>query len=239
MRALSRGSDDSAADPLGGRGQYRGLHGRKRRGDRRQPRPARHAQTHELIAVILLSLVAVLTAWCGFESNKWGGDSSVAFSEASAARIEAADYESQARDARGFDLAVYTQWVVPARTARPTLAEYIQERFSPELAVAFDAWQADGSRSAARSRWRSTCRRARRRRRTPRTGRTHAGQGAGLQREGRQLLAHDRDVRPRAVPGRDRPARRSRCWRRGSCSGSPARSHSSGSIVLFTFPVRV
>ena len=54
---------------------------------------ARHTQTHELIAVILLSLVAVLTAWCGFESNKWGGDSSVAFSEASAARIEAADYD--------------------------------------------------------------------------------------------------------------------------------------------------
>lgn len=108
-------------------------------------RPSRdHTAAHELVAVILLSLVAVLTAWCGFESAKWGGDSSVAFSEASGARIEASDYESQARDARSVDLAVYTQWVLAGANDDPTLAAYIEERFSPEFAVAFDAWKADG-----------------------------------------------------------------------------------------------
>ena len=106
--------------------------------------PSRYSETHELIAVILLSLVAVLTAWCGFESNKWGGDSSVAFSEASAARIEAADYDSQARDARGFDLAVYSQWVVAEANGETDLADYIEARFSGEFAEAFDAWMADG-----------------------------------------------------------------------------------------------
>ena len=103
-------------------------------------RPARtHSEAHELVAVILLSLVAVLTAWCGFQSTKWGGDSSVAFSEASAARIGASDYESEARDARMTDIAVYTQWVIAGADEDPRLADYIQERFSPELAVAFDA----------------------------------------------------------------------------------------------------
>ena len=101
------------------------------------------------VAVILLSLVAVLTAWCGFESAKWGGDSSVAFSEASAARIEAADFDSQARDARGFDLAVYSQWVVARGDGGDiALADYIEARFSPEFAVAFDAWMADGQRES-------------------------------------------------------------------------------------------
>jgi hypothetical protein len=109
------------------------------------PPPARHhSATHELVAVILLSLVAVLTAWCGFQSTKWGGDSSVAFSEASSARIEASDYESQARDARMIDISVYTQWVIAGADDDPSLAEYIRARFSPELTVAFDAWQADG-----------------------------------------------------------------------------------------------
>jgi len=106
--------------------------------------PNRYSETHELVAVILLSLVAVLTAWCGFESNKWGGDSSVAFSEASAARIQAADYDSEARDARGFDLAVYSQWVLAEANGETELADYIEARFSPEFAVAFDAWMADG-----------------------------------------------------------------------------------------------
>lgn len=106
--------------------------------------PGHHSETHELVAVILLSLVAVLTAWCGFESAKWGGDSSVAFSEASAARIEASDFESQARDARSVDLAVYTQWVLAGANDEPALAEYIEDRFSPEFTIAFDAWEADG-----------------------------------------------------------------------------------------------
>ena len=112
--------------------------------DESAPASQRHSEAHELVAVILLSLVAVLTAWCGFESAKWGGDSSVAFSEASAARIEASDFESQARDARSVDLAVYTQWVIAGANRDAQLADYIEERFSPEFAVAFDAWEADG-----------------------------------------------------------------------------------------------
>ena len=101
-------------------------------------------ETHEFIAVILLSLVAVLTAWCGFQASKWGGDSSVAFSEASAARIEASSFESEARDARGLDLAVYAQWVEAEVTGDQALADYIEARFSPEFDDAFSAWEADG-----------------------------------------------------------------------------------------------
>jgi len=112
--------------------------------DESAPASQRHSEAHELVAVIPLSLVAVLTAWCGFESAKWGGDSSVAFSEASAARIEASDFESQARDARSVDLAVYTQWVLAGANQNAQLADYIEQRFSPEFAVAFDAWEADG-----------------------------------------------------------------------------------------------
>jgi hypothetical protein len=104
----------------------------------------RTSEAHELIAVILLSLVAVLTAWCGFETSKWNGDSSVAFSEASADRIEAVDDESRARDARALDLAVYAQWVVATAGQDQTLADYIEQRFSPQFAAAFDAWDAGG-----------------------------------------------------------------------------------------------
>src|SRR4051794_39303766 len=105
---------------------------------------SRTSEVHELIAVILLSLVAVLTAWCGFQASKWGGDSSVAFNEASDARIEASNFESQARDARGLDLAVYAQWVVAEAHGDQALADYIEARFTPEFSAAFTAWEADG-----------------------------------------------------------------------------------------------
>ncbi len=120
--------------------------------------------------MILLSLVAVLTAWCGFESAKWGGDSSVAFSEASAARIEASDFESQARDARSVDLAVYTQWVLAGanddassrRLHRGALLAGVRASRSTR-------GRPTGCGSRGRSRWTSTCRPARRRARRPPT----------------------------------------------------------------------
>jgi hypothetical protein len=43
----------------------------------------------ELITILLLSFTAVLTAWAGFEAAKWGGEMSVSFGQASAARLEA------------------------------------------------------------------------------------------------------------------------------------------------------
>src|SRR3954471_18192147 len=101
-----------------------------------RPHPS---QAHELVAVVLVSLLAVLAARCGFQAAKWGGDSSVAFNEASDARIEPSNFESQARDARGLDLAVYAQWVVAEAHGDQGLAEYIKARFTPEFAAAFTA----------------------------------------------------------------------------------------------------
>jgi len=108
-----------------------------------QPRD-RWSRTQEIVAVFLLSITAVLTAWAGFESSKWGGEMSIAFSQASSARVQAASAEAQARSAQQFDLTVYAQWVVATADGDTQLADYIQGRFQPWFTVAFDAWQADG-----------------------------------------------------------------------------------------------
>jgi hypothetical protein len=105
------------------------------------PRPRRAL---DATAVFLLAAVAVLTAWCGFQSSKWGGEMSIAFSQASGARVTATDWASQARDAQSNDLAVWAQWVLATDQGDAQLAQFIEERFSPEFATAFDAWTADG-----------------------------------------------------------------------------------------------
>lgn len=98
----------------------------------------------DIIGVFLLSVIAVLTAWCGFQASKWGGEMSIAFSQASAARIQAADAEGEARSARAFDLTIYAAYVEARGDGNGQLAEYISERFTPEFQVAYDAWVADG-----------------------------------------------------------------------------------------------
>ncbi|MFK4836750.1 hypothetical protein ACI3KY_13570 [Microbacterium sp. ZW T2_14] len=113
------------------------------------PPQTRISRIQDIVGVFVLSITAVLTAWCGFESSKWGGEMSIAFSEASGARIQAASAENEARAAQQFDLSVYAQWVLAEGEGDEELAQYIQDRFQPWFAVAFDAWQADGMQENA------------------------------------------------------------------------------------------
>jgi len=98
----------------------------------------------DIVAVFVLSITAVLTAWCGFEASKWGGEMSIAFSQASSARIQSAVAEGEARSARQIDLSVYTLGIGAKAEEDDRLADYVEERFSPWFAPAFEAWVEDG-----------------------------------------------------------------------------------------------
>lgn len=104
----------------------------------------RHRPFIEIVAVAMLSVTAILTAWCGFQAEKWSGERSIAFAEASAARVEATDADGQAREARIIDLIIYAEWVTATAQGETALADQIEARFTPHFAVAFDAWEADG-----------------------------------------------------------------------------------------------
>ena len=103
-----------------------------------------HSGPSETIALILLSVTAILTAWCGFQASKWGGEMSIAFSQASSARIEAARQQGIANNARQADLTIYAVYVQAQATNNRQLATYVENRFSSEFKVAFDAWRAAG-----------------------------------------------------------------------------------------------
>ncbi|MFB8190167.1 hypothetical protein ACFC14_12625 [Microbacterium sp. NPDC055988] len=115
--------------------------------DRPAPAHDRKYGVLEVSTVLLLSITAVITAWCGFEASKWGGEMSIAFSQASSARVQAASAESTAQAARQYDLTIYTEWVLAEREGQDDLVEFIEARFTPEFAAAFDAWD-DAGREA-------------------------------------------------------------------------------------------
>jgi hypothetical protein len=105
-------------------------------------RPAGHVR--ETVVIIVLSITAVLTAWCGFESSKWGGEMSIAFSEASNARIEAARQGGVANAARQADLTIWGLYVQARAQGDTALASYVEQRFTDHFRVAYRAWLAQG-----------------------------------------------------------------------------------------------
>ena len=98
----------------------------------------------EVVTLLVLSLTAVLTAWCGFQSSKWGGEMSIAFSQASSARVQAASADGEARTARGYDLTIWANFVNAVAEDNTELTDYISERFTPAFRIAYDDWVAGG-----------------------------------------------------------------------------------------------
>ena len=94
----------------------------------------------ELVAVILLSVTAVLTAWTGFQASKWGGAMSISFSQASAARMEASRQEGLANRKQTIQVALYSQWVQANVSGNQPVMDYLSARFPEPLKTAFRAW---------------------------------------------------------------------------------------------------
>ncbi|HJQ89498.1 MAG TPA: hypothetical protein VJ820_18795 [Propionibacteriaceae bacterium] len=101
-------------------------------------------QVRETIVLIVLSVTAVLTAWCGFESSKWSGEMSVAFSEASSSRIEAARQSGIANAGLQADLTIWGVYVQARAQGDTALATYVEKRFTDHFLVAYRAWIAQG-----------------------------------------------------------------------------------------------
>jgi hypothetical protein len=113
----------------------------------------------ELIATIVLAVATILTAWSGFESGKWGGEQSVNFSEAGAARTESTRADTLGGQLAQIDVAMYIDWVTalsdelatgavteaslsPYTPTNGTVSGFLYTRFREEFLPAVDAWLA-------------------------------------------------------------------------------------------------
>lgn len=94
----------------------------------------------ELIAILLLSVTAILTAWTGFQASKWSGAMSISFSQASTNRIQAARLEATANRKLSVQVALFTQWLQAYQARDTELTEFLQARFPEPLATVFPAW---------------------------------------------------------------------------------------------------
>lgn len=120
--------------------------------------PASGRDTFELLATLLLALAAILTAWAGFESAKWGGVQATNFTESGAARTESVRFSTLAGQQASVDVTTFFNWVNAivddlerGAIDRPTnAADYVPtlgtlsgftfERFREEFKPAVRAW---------------------------------------------------------------------------------------------------
>jgi len=96
----------------------------------------------EILEVIVLAMVAIATAWSGYQAARWDGRQAYLYGTASAMRVEADEALTLGGERKLLDVTTFNTWVEAQRSGDEKLAALYVRRFSPEFEVAFEAWVA-------------------------------------------------------------------------------------------------
>jgi len=101
-----------------------------------------HDRVLEVLAILLLSLAAVGTAWSGYQAARWSGAEAHDFAEADAAHARSTRALTRAGQDRLQDLSDFERWLDLITRGDLDQAAVQVEHFRPEFRPAFDAWVA-------------------------------------------------------------------------------------------------
>ncbi len=96
----------------------------------------------EPVALALLSLATVGTAWCSYQAAAWGGAAQGAMNQCTALSRQAAKNELQASQMALLDVLLFSQYLNAQANSNRSLAQFYADRFRGEAKQAFEAWMA-------------------------------------------------------------------------------------------------
>jgi hypothetical protein len=94
----------------------------------------------DIASVFLISLAAVLSALCGYQSGRWGGYETQLYNEAKTYRVMAADAQGTANDLRLIDVGLFLRFVDAVHGHDVPMEQFLYQRFRPEGRPAIKAW---------------------------------------------------------------------------------------------------
>jgi hypothetical protein len=100
----------------------------------------RREEILEIAQAVLLALVAIATAWSGYQAARWDSSSAQLYGESSRLRTMAAQHQNTAGQQTLYDTTTFDFWLSATVAGNTQLASLFEARFRPEFRVAFDAW---------------------------------------------------------------------------------------------------
>jgi len=94
----------------------------------------------EIIEAFILALVAVATAWSGYQAAEWAGKRAEQYAEASRLRVTAEGLATMAGQERIYDSDTFNSWLAARLDGKAQAAEFFERRFRDEYRPAFAAW---------------------------------------------------------------------------------------------------
>jgi hypothetical protein len=94
----------------------------------------------EIAEVIVLAIVAIATAWSGYQGTQWGGKQAQLYGQASTLRFQADAASTLGGQLLSSDAAIFTAWLEARQRRDVELQDLLERRFSPAYRASFEQW---------------------------------------------------------------------------------------------------
>ena len=95
----------------------------------------------EILEAIVLAVVAVTTAWSGYQAARWDGQQNLLYGRANKLRIEAQGAATLGNQFQMYDGLTVDEWLKAQARGDTKLAELFERRLLAQFRPAFEAWK--------------------------------------------------------------------------------------------------
>jgi hypothetical protein len=95
----------------------------------------------EIAEALVLAVVAIATAWSGYQAALWTGHQSELYGRASKLRVQAEGAATFANQERLYNASTVVEWLKAEAEGNNKLSALFERRFLPEFRPAFEAWK--------------------------------------------------------------------------------------------------
>ena len=102
-----------------------------------------HGEWLEVLSAVLLALATLASAWSAYQAARWSHEESMRFTEATAARVHAAEAEDLADTQLDIDVEMFLGYLDAMRAGDDAAVQDFEEKlFRDEMREALEAWKA-------------------------------------------------------------------------------------------------
>lgn len=94
----------------------------------------------DLFCAVILSLATTCSAWCAYESTRWGGVQTFRLATANKEGRNSAAVQMKALQTKSFDASMFINFIQAKQAGDKLQEEFLLNRFRPEMRKAVDAW---------------------------------------------------------------------------------------------------
>src|SRR3984957_3854237 len=95
----------------------------------------------EIVEALVLAIVAITTAWSGYQAALWTGHQSELYGQASKLGVKAEGAATYANQERLYNASTVVEWLKAEAHGDKKLIDLFERRFLPEFRPAFEAWK--------------------------------------------------------------------------------------------------